>query len=254
MDEILKRDLVGGLQNGLAVIEAFDESRPRLSLSEVASITGLTRAAARRYLLTLRNLGYAEHDGKFFSLTPKILRLGYAYLASSGLPWRLQPFLDRISKEVRETSSAAVLDDLEIVYVGRSARSRTIMLIGLSVGSRLPAYCTSLGRALMAHQPAPWLDAYFSRVKPKRLTPKSKTTERDLRRELEKVRELGYSLVDEELELGLCSLAVPVFDAQGKAVCAINVTAQTGRTSPEDLLRIALSHLERAREDLRRLV
>jgi IclR family pca regulon transcriptional regulator len=106
----------------------------------------------------------------------------------------------------------------------------------------------------MAHQPAPWLDAYFSRVKPKRLTPKSKTTERDLRRELEKVRDLGYSLVDEELELGLCSLAVPVFDAQGKAVCAINVTAQTGRTSPEDLLSIALSHLERAREDLRRLV
>ncbi len=251
--DILDRDIVGGLERGLAVIEAFDERRVRLSLSEVAQITGLTRAAARRYLLTLTKLGYAESDGKFFSLTPKILRLGYAYLSSMTLPSRVQPFLERISDQLHESSSAAVLDDLEVVYIARAA-TRRIMSIGLSVGSRLPAYCTSLGRVLLAYQDAPWIDAYFSQTALKRLTPKTRTSERSIRETLDAVRRTGYALVDEELELGLRSLAVPILTNQGRLACAINVSVQTGRMSIDDLVKRALPVLQGASRDLKRLV
>jgi IclR family pca regulon transcriptional regulator len=168
--EFLERDMVSGLKNGLDVIEAFDDRRPRLSLTDVAQITGLSRAAARRYLLTLTRLGYAEHDGKFFSLTPKILRLGYAYLSSTSLPVRIQPFLERVSETTGESSSAAVLDDTDVVYIARSA-TRRIMSIGLGIGSRLPAFCTSLGRAILAWKDPAWLDAYFRRVPLEARTP-----------------------------------------------------------------------------------
>jgi IclR family pca regulon transcriptional regulator len=251
--EILERDVVGGLEKGLAVIEAFDERRVRLSLSEVAQITGITRAAARRYLLTLTKLGYAEYDGKFFSLTPKILRLGYAYLSSMTLPTRVQPFLERISEKLHESSSAAVLDDVEVVYIARAA-TRRIMSIGLAVGSRLPAYCTSLGRVLLAYREPAWLDAYFERVTLKRLTPKTVVSEKGIRDALARVREQGYALVEEELELGLRSLSVPVFGTNGRLACAINVSVQTGRTSAEELVAEANPVLQAAARELHRLV
>lgn len=250
---VLKRDLVSGFENGLAVIEAFNESNPRLTLTDVARIAGLTRAAARRYLLTLTTLGYAEHDGKFFSLTPKVLRLGYAFLSSTSLPTRVQPYLERVSEQLAESSSAAVLDDMDVVYIARAA-TRRIMSIGLSVGSRLPAHCTSLGRALLAQHSEDWLADYFARVDPVALTPHTKTDKLEIQAELEKVRREGYCLVDEELELGLRSLSVPIFDAHGTCVCAINISVQTGRTEIEPLLASALPVLERAREDLRRVL
>jgi IclR family pca regulon transcriptional regulator len=251
--EILERDVVGGLEKGLAVIEAFDERRVRLSLSEVAQIAGITRAAARRYLLTLTKLGYAEYDGKFFSLTPKILRLGYAYLSSMTLPTRVQPVLERISEELHESSSAAVLDDVDVVYIARAA-TRRIMSIGLSVGSRLPAYCTSLGRVLMAYKDPAWLDGYFERVALKRLTPKTVVAEEGIRASLAQVREQGYALVDEELELGLRSLSVPVIGTNGQLACAINISVQTGRMSAEELVREANPVLQSAARELHRLV
>jgi IclR family pca regulon transcriptional regulator len=251
--EILDRDVVGGLEKGLAVIEAFDERRVRLSLSEVAQITGITRAAARRYLLTLTKLGYAEYDGKFFSLTPKILRLGYAYLSSMTLPARVQPFLERISQELHESSSAAVLDDTEVVYIARAA-TRRIMSIGLGVGSRLPAYCTSLGRVLLAYQDEAWLQAYFARTPLKRLTPKTETSPRNIQLALDRVRKDGYALVDEELELGLRSLSVPVLDSHGSISCAINVGVQTGRLSRKELLERALPVLQSASRELHRRI
>ncbi len=253
MGEDTNRDIVGGLENGLAVIEAFSEGRPRMSITEIAQVTGLTRAAARRYLLTLVHLGHAEHDGKFFSLTPKVLRLGYAYLSSMTLPARVQPFLERISETLSESSSAAVLDDLDVVYVARSA-TRRIMSIGLGVGSRLPAYCTSLGRVLLAHQEPEWLDRYFARVELRPLTPRTLTDEEEIRDILFKIRELGYCLVDEELELGLRSLAVPVVNAQGRLACAINVGVQANRVSLRDMLERVQPVLATASDELRRVL
>lgn len=247
------RDLVGGLQNGLAVIEAFDEARPRLSISDVAQVTGLTRAAARRYLLTLTHLGYAEHDGKYFSLTPRVLRLGYAFLSSLTLPTRVQPFLERIAERLGESSSAAVLDDVDVVYVGRAA-TRRIMSVGLAVGSRLPAYCTSLGRALLAHRDAGWLAAYLERTERRAMTPRTVTGASELAALLEGVRTSGYSLVDEELELGLRSIAVPVFDGRGRVACAINVGVQAARVPVSDMTDRILPVLREAAADLRRVL
>ena len=251
--EFLERDMVSGLKNGLDVIEAFDDRRPRLSLTDVAQITGLSRAAARRYLLTLTRLGYAEHDGKFFSLTPKILRLGYAYLSSTSLPVRIQPFLERVSETTGESSSAAVLDDTDVVYIARSA-TRRIMSIGLGIGSRLPAFCTSLGRAILAWKDPAWLDAYFRRVPLEARTPWTLTEEAAVRAALEEVRRRGYALVDEELELGLRSMAVPVQNAKGEVVCAINISIQASRMTADELVASALPVLTSVHGELRRLV
>ena len=250
--EIPDRDLIAGLEKGLAVIEAFDETRPRLSVSDVARITGLTRAAARRYLLTLTKLDYAAFDGKFFSLMPRILRLGHAYLSSTGLPAMLQPYLEQISAATQESCSAAILDDTEIVYIARSA-TRRIMSIGLAVGTRLPAYCTSLGRMLLADLPPEALDQYFARVQLKPLTPKTKTTRAEIVASLEEAHTRGYSLVDEELELGLRSMSVPVFDKRGLMVAAINVSAQAGRASVDVMVSSMLPHLKSAQDALRRV-
>jgi IclR family pca regulon transcriptional regulator len=251
--EVGDRDMVGGLQNGLAVIEAFDERRPRLTIADVARATGLTRAAARRYLLTLARLGYADHDGKFFSLTPKVLRLGYAALSAMTLPSRVQPWLERISAEVGESSSAAVLDDDEVVYIARSA-TRRIMSIGLGVGSRLPAYCTSLGRVLLAAQDEAWLDAYFARVALGALTPRTLTSALDIRTVLDDVRRAGHCIVDEELELGLRSVAVPVRDGSGQVRCAINVGVQTHRMTVQRMRDELLPRLRAAAGELSRIL
>ncbi len=247
------RDMVAGLQNGLAVIEAFDANHSRLTITDVSRATGLTRAASRRYLLTLARLGYADHDGKFFSLTPKVLRLGYAALSAMPLPSRVQPWLERISEAVGESSSAAVLDDGEVVYVARSA-TRRIMSIGLAVGSRLPAYCTSLGRVLLSAQDDDWLDAYFARVDLKALTPRTCTVEADLRAILADVRSTGHSIVDEELEIGLRSVAVPVRDGAGRVCCAINVGVQAHRVSLDQLRSAILPQLASTAHELGRIL
>jgi IclR family pca regulon transcriptional regulator len=169
------------------------------------------------------------------------------------LPSRVQPFLEQISDQLHESSSAAMLDDLEVVYIARAA-TRRIMSISLGVGSRLPAYCTSLGRILLAYQDAAWVDAYFKQTSLKRLTPKTRTSERSIREALDAVRRTGYALVDEELELGLRSLAVPILTSQNRLACAINVSVQTGRMNADDLVKRALPVLQGASRDLKRLV
>lgn len=247
------RDLVGGLERGLAVIEAFDAARPRMSLSDVAAATGLTRASARRYLLTLTKLGYADFDGKFFSLTPRVLRLGYAYLSSTALPARIQPFLERLSEETGESCSAAALDGGDVVYVARSA-TRRIMSIGLGVGSRLPAYCTSLGRAMLSAKDDAEIDAYLRTAELRALTPKTKIDPAALRAAVMEARAKGYALIDEELELGLRSLAVPIFDGAGRAVCAVNIGVQASRMTAEQLVEALLPALLRLQDELRRIV
>ncbi len=244
------RDFVASLEKGLLVIEAFDANRSKLTLSDVAKLTGITRAAARRYLLTLTKLNYADFDGRYFSLSPRILRLGYAYLSSTSLSARVQPFLERISEETGESSSAAVLDGDDIVYIARSA-TRRIMSIGLGVGSRLPAYCTSLGRAILAYQPPEVIDVYLQRVRLEAKTPKTVTDKAELRRVLEAARAQGYALVNEELEFGLRSIAVPVIQKTGQVTIALNLSAQAGRISTDEMKERFLPSLNAASEALR---
>lgn len=247
------RDFVASLEKGLLVIEAFDASRPRLTLSDVAKLTGITRAAARRYLLTLTKLNYADFDGRYFSLSPRILRLGYAYLSSASLSARVQPFLEQISETTGESSSAALLDGDDIVYIARSA-TRRIMSIGLGVGSRLPAYCTSLGRAILAYQPENAIDAYLRRVRLEARTPKTITDKAELRNALEATRAQGYALVNEELEFGLRSIAVPVIQKNGQVTIALNLSAQAGRVSADEMRERFLPSLSAASESLRYMI
>lgn len=244
------RDFVASLEKGLAVIEAFDADRSRLTLTDVARLTGTTRAGARRYLKTLTRLGYAEFDGRFFSLTPRILRLGYAYLSSAPMPARLQPFLEKISEETGESSSAAMLDGDEIIYIARSA-TRRIMSVGLGVGTRLPAYCTSLGRAILAHQPQAEIEAYLDRV---RLEPRTRFTITDrqaLLAALHAVREQGYAAINEELEIGLRSIAVPVHQENGAVRIAINVGTQAARFEAAEMVERFLPVLKSASQAIR---
>lgn len=244
------RDFVASLEKGLGVIEAFNATRPRLTLADVAKLTGITRAAARRYLRTLARLGYAEFDGRYFSLSPRILRLGYAYLSSASVPAKLQPFLEGVSEETGESSSAAMFDGDEIVYIARSA-TRRIMSVGLGVGSRLPIYCTSLGRAILAYRPEAEIEAYLDRV---RLEPRTRFTVTDkaqLRETLIEVREQGYATIDEELEIGLRSIAVPVLQQNGTVMIAINIGTQAARFQPEEMVERFLSVLLAASQAIR---
>ncbi|WP_088346827.1 MULTISPECIES: IclR family transcriptional regulator C-terminal domain-containing protein [Rhodomicrobium] len=247
------RDFVASLEKGLAVIEAFGPEHQRLTLADVARRTGLTRAAARRYLLTLTQLRYADFDGRFFSLSPRILRLGYAYLSSTPLPSRIQPFLEGISEETGESSSAAVIDGDDIVYIARSATKR-IMSIGLGVGSRLPIYCTSLGRALLAYLPEAEQAAYLARADLTARTPKTVTGIAALQHVLRQVREDGFAMVDEELEPGLRSIAVPVLGPDGGARFALNIGAHAAWVSAEDMTVRFLPVLRKAGEALRGIV
>jgi IclR family pca regulon transcriptional regulator len=217
-------DFVSGFARGLKVIEAFGETTPKLAIADVARTTGLDRATARRCLLTLAELGYAEYDGKFFALTPKILRLGHAYLSATPLPHIVQPFLDRLAEEVGQSASASVLDGTEIVYIARAAQKR-VMSINLMPGSRLPAYCASMGRVMLAALPPEDARSLLKQTALKSFTPFTKTDPRLLMEELQRIREDGFAVIDQELELGLCSIAVPLTNDRGRVIAAINIGA-----------------------------
>jgi IclR family pca regulon transcriptional regulator len=247
------RDRIGGFAKGLSVIEAFGPDRQRLTIAEVARLTGLERATARRYLLTLVAGGYADYDGKFFSLTPRVLRLGYAYLSATPLPRIIQPVLEQVAETTREASSASILDGTDIVYIARAAQRR-VMSIGLQVGSRLPAYCAAMGRVLLAALPQDAVAERLAASRPERLTPHTLVDARALGAEIARVRERGYAVVDQELEIGLRSVAVPVYDAGGRVVAAMNVGVQVSRASVEDLVMRLLPPLRDAQAGLRRMI
>lgn len=225
---------MAALEKGLAVIECFDAGHDKLTIADVARATDLSRAAARRCLLTLTRTGYAEFDGKFFRLTPRVLRLGYAWLASTALPQLVQPFLERLSEEAHESSSASLLDGHEIVYIARSAQKR-IMSVGLSVGSRLPAFCTSMGRVLLAARDPADAKARIIAGKPRALTPKTVTDPDALMALLADVRNQGYAIVDRELELGLISVAMPLQNSRGETIAAFNLSAQVQHAGPAEI-------------------
>jgi IclR family pca regulon transcriptional regulator len=229
-------DYVQSLERGLAVIRAFDAESPELSLSDVARVTGLSRAAARRFLLTLVGLGYVRADGGRFSLRPRVLELGYAFLSGLGLPEVAQPHMEALVARVNESSSVSVLDDTDIVYVVR-VPTRRIMAITLAVGTRLPAYPTSMGRVLLADLPPDELDARLARTTIRPLTAKTVADDRALRAQLDRVRDQGWAAVDQELEEGVRSAAAPIRDASGTVVAALNVSAHASRTSMQALRR-----------------
>ena len=219
---------VEAFARGLSVIRAFGHGREHMTLAEIAKLTDLPRATVRRALFTLVALGYAADDGRHFRLTPRILSLGHAYLSSTPLPGLLQPALETVSELTRESCSASILDGSEIVYVARSATKR-IMSVGLNVGSRLPAYCTSMGRVLLAAEPLERQKALLQHSRLTPLTDKTLTDPAKILAELLKIGDQGYAYVDQELEIGLRSIAVPVRNAAGRVVAAINISTQASR-------------------------
>lgn len=234
MDDTRGAHHVQSLERGLAVIRAFNAGAPELTLSDVARTTGLTRAAARRFLLTLVDLGYVRTDGKYFSLTARVLELGYAFLSSLTLPGLAQPHLERLSEQVRESSSVSVLEGADIVYVARVAVSR-IMTVTISIGTRFPAHATSMGHVLLAGLDADAFAGYLDRAELNRLTSRTLTSPAALRAELARVREQGWALVDQELEEGLRSVAAPIHDRQGRVVAAVNLSTHASRNTAESL-------------------
>jgi IclR family pca regulon transcriptional regulator len=222
-------DFMTSLARGLAVIQAFSPQRRVLTISQISQRTGIPRAAVRRCLHTLGKLGFVTaEEGRNFSLRPRILALGHAYLASTPLANAAQPVLRHISNTLNESSSVAILDGDEILYIARAFTSR-IMTIDLHVGSRLPAYCTSMGRVLLAHLPSADLDGYLERAKLIQYTTNTIVSHEGLREALEAVRRDGYAINDQELEIGLRSIAVPIAAPDGRVVAALNVGAQAAR-------------------------
>lgn len=246
-------DFVQSLERGLAVIRAFDADHPSLTLSEVATATGVTRAAARRFLLTLAELGYVRTEGRYFSLTARVLELGYAYLSSLTLPQVAEPHLEELVATVNESSSMSVLDGTDIVYVARVPVSR-IMTVAISVGTRFPAYATSMGRVMLAGLAEADLEKLLAEVRLERLTGRTVTSIEALRAELARVRAQGWALVNQELEEGLRAVAAPVRDGSGTVVAAVNVSAHATRTLESmrrELLAPLLSATAAIERDLR---
>jgi IclR family transcriptional regulator, pca regulon regulatory protein len=240
-------DYVQSLERGLAVIRAFGAERPELRLSDVARETGLTRAAARRFLLTLVRLGYVRQNGSTFSLRPRVLELGYAYLSALSLPEVAMPHMETLVAEVNESSSVAVLDDVDIVYVAR-VPTRRIMTITIAVGTRLPAYATSMGRVLLAGLPRNALEERLERMELEPLTPTTVSSVEALRERIDRVRSANWAAVDQELEQGVRSAAVPVRDAAKNVVAALNISVHATRMTMQTLRREVVPRLHRTAE------
>jgi IclR family pca regulon transcriptional regulator len=247
-------DFVQSLDRGLAVIRAFGPGRERLSLSDVARETGLTRAAARRFLLTLVKLGYMRSDGREFSLRPRVLELGYAYLSGLAMPEIAAPHLEELVARVRESSSISVLDGDHIVYVARVPTKR-IMTVAISVGTRFPAYATSMGRVLLSAMSKDELGRYLSEADLEAFTGRTLTDPDRLREVVRDAGRQGYSIVDQELEEGLRAVAAPIRGSAGSVIAAINLSAHASRVSMAamraELLPALLETARRIEADLR---
>jgi IclR family pca regulon transcriptional regulator len=229
------KEFMATLAKGLAVLGAFGEQRPTMTLSEAAEASGLTRAAARRVLRTLAGLGYVAQDGRRFSLAPRILELGFAYLSTQSWIDRAEPLMKELSHTLHESCSAAILQDSEIVYVARMPAPHRLMSTTIAVGTRLPAFHTSLGRVQLGYLDEADLRARVGAAMLKRHTEHTITDPEELVARIRSDHAEGYSLVDEELELGLRSIAVPIVTRAGVSVGAINLSAHAGRTTPDDL-------------------
>ncbi len=232
--EVTEKDFVSSLARGLAVIRVFGRDAPSMTLTDVAKRAGMTRAAARRFLLTLTQLGYVSTDGKYFQLTPRVMDLGFAYLSSMDL-WQVSmPYMEQVSKELQESCSASVLDGCDVVYVAR-VPARRIMSVSLTVGTRLPAFCTSMGRVLLAAKTDAEIADYLAATELKAYTANTIVDREKLTEAILQTRREGYALVDQELEEGLRSLAVPIRNKAGLVLGAMNVSGHATRISREDM-------------------
>ncbi|WP_339114559.1 IclR family transcriptional regulator [Thioclava sp. GXIMD2076] len=246
-------DHIGSLAKALKVMECFGADTPRLAITDVAARTGFDRATARRCLLTLHHEGYADYDGKFFSLTPRVLRLGMGALASMPLAQVVQPWLDQLSDQIGQSCSVAILDETEIVYLARAAQRR-VMSIGLMPGSRLPAHCTSMGRVLLAALPEAQARATLDASDLTPRSPRSLTDPEEILGVIAQVRTQGYATIDQEVELGLRSLAVPIYDARGRVVAALNTGFAALHGDMAAIIREYLPALQKVQSGLRRML
>lgn len=246
--ESQEREYVMGLEKGLAIVEAFGLQRGPLSLTRAAEITGHSKASVRRCLLTLCRLGYAEQEGRQFRLAPRALRLGRAYVASEPLARVAQPLLEMASERTGEAASIAVLDSQDVVFIARSAQRRSLSG-GLGIGSRLPAYCSATGRVLLAAQPRERVEFMLNRMARPALTPHTQTAVARILQEIDAAQRLGYSVSDEELEIGLRSIAVPIRNGRGAVIAAMSLSVATSRMSRQQALDRLLPELEAARRN-----
>jgi IclR family pca regulon transcriptional regulator len=244
-EQTSRSDLVGSLERGLGVMEILAAHPAGLTMSEVADRAGLTRAGARRFLLTLVTAGYARQDGRVFRLSPRLITLGRTWLSGASLWTYAEPFMREVSQALNESCSAAVLADEDVVYVARIAGAR-IVGVALHVGTRLPAYCTSMGRVLLSGLPDADLDAFLARARITAKTDRTVTGQVELARLVAKARADGYAIVDQELEIGLRSIAVPIRDRTNAIVAAINVSTQSARMPLSEMEREFLPLLKRA--------
>jgi len=253
--ELMKKntDTVLSLVKGLAVIRAFSQQSPSMTLSQVASVTGYTRAATRRFLLTLVNEGYAKQNGKLFSLTAKVLDLGFSYLSSLDIWHNAKPLMSALVEQLNESCSAAVLDKFDVVYVARVATTKRIMSITLTVGSRLPAFATSMGRVLLADMPHSKLEAFLDNCQIEPFTQFTIVDKTKLIAEIAKVKQQGYSMVEQELELGLTSISVPVRNGEGDVIAALNVSTHMSQTARQQIFEVILPALQQCASHVERL-
>ena len=244
------RDYVRSLARGLEVIRAFTRTQPRKTLSDISRTTGMTRATVRRFVHTLVREGYAESDGKYFSLKPKVLELGYAALSSMNFVDVAQPIIVRLAYKLKESVFVAVLEEEDVVYVASSTPPDRFVSISVSVGGRTPAHAVSSGRILLALLPEDEQLAYLDKVKLQRFTPNTITSKVKLRGELEDARVKGYSIVDQELEIGLRSISVPIRDQAGRVIAALNVACPSSRITPDDMRSDILLELQAASQEI----
>lgn len=245
------RDFVTALASGLEVIQAFDHEHPRMTLSEVATRTGMNRAKARRFLLTLHALGYVRKQQRYFELAPRVLQLGYAFLSANNYRDVIQHYLEDITAETGESSSLGVLEGNDVIYLARSAAKHRLMAITLSVGTRLPAAHTSMGRILLAQLSDTDLDHFLSSVVLETYTDKTVTDVDELRSQIMAARQQNYAISDQELDSGLRSIAVPVYDAKQHLMGAINISTNAARVDLDTLINVYLPVLKNKIEQIR---
>ena len=241
-----EKEYVMGLEKGLAIVEAFGIAKGPLTLTQAAEITGHTKAAVRRSLLTLCKLGYAAQDGRQFRLAPRSLRLGHAYVASDPLTKVAQPILEMTSERTKESASIAVLDAQDSVFVARSTHRRSLSS-GLGVGVRLPAYASATGRVLLSEKPPAEVEFMLNRMSRPALTPHTRTAMTGIMKEIARVRTHGYAISDEELEIGLRSIAVPIRTGRGQLIAAMSLSVATSRMTREQAIEKLVPELETAR-------
>jgi IclR family pca regulon transcriptional regulator len=248
-----RRDWIAGLEKGLSIIEAFDDGHSRMTAAQAGERCGMTRTAARRYLLTLQHLGYVASDGKLFWLTPRVLRLGQSYLESARLPRVVQPFLQRVTAGTQEIAYVSVLDGDEIVYVARNGSNRS-MNTGFVLGSRVQAQVTAAGLLMMALHAPEWREHWLASHELKAYTSHSIASKERLRLELERIRQQGWAVSEQQLELNYRGIAVPLLDHHGDLVGALSVTMPMGQESTEDAVHRVLAVLLETARAMRKLL